>query len=55
MHQGRRLPKQSKSLAAICQEVLGISLSKVCGMGVHMMFILIVSLDGGNGRKRKME
>nr|GMD49636.1 exonuclease mut-7 homolog [Ipomoea batatas] len=28
MHQGRRLPKQSKSLAAICQEVLGISLSK---------------------------
>ncbi|RAL46354.1 hypothetical protein DM860_015347 [Cuscuta australis] len=26
--QGRRSPKQSKSLAAICQEVLGISLSK---------------------------
>lgn len=27
---GRRISKQTKSLATICQEVLGISLSKVC-------------------------
>lgn len=27
---GRRIPKQTKSLATICEEVLGISLSKVC-------------------------
>lgn len=27
---GRRIPKQTKSLATICKEVLEISLSKVC-------------------------
>ncbi|KAG5558881.1 hypothetical protein RHGRI_008735 [Rhododendron griersonianum] len=27
---GRKIPKQIKSLATICEEVLGISLSKVC-------------------------
>ncbi|KAG6391532.1 hypothetical protein SASPL_149288 [Salvia splendens] len=32
--QGRRTPKQTKSLATICEEVLGISLSKVCMLSI---------------------
>lgn len=41
---GKELPKQNKSLAAICKDVLGISLSKVCLLFFFFCFLDVETL-----------
>lgn len=41
---GRKVSKQSKSLAAICQEVLGVSLSKVRILSQVLLLMLLTYL-----------